>query len=244
MSILPINEKKKTIDVPRNFFIYGATMSGKSYLAQQFPNPLFLNTDGNALANPFPSIQLKNNANENVLRTVDEIITALRNGNNKEGYGYETIIVDVIDDLIQLFEQGICQLNNVNSLSEIGFGKGFATFKSVINNFINDLKGLGLNVVYISRVDYVQDQVNDTVKEVPSLPTKFYNVVNGNCDLVIHTEKIGKNYLQTATNIRKKYYLEDMNNKKIATILHNIPGALYRKEEPKKAVPKKNTAAK
>lgn len=244
MSILPINKKQKTIDVPRNFFIYGATMSGKSYLAQQFPNPLFLNTDGNALSNACPSIQLRNNDESNVLEDIDEIVTELRHNNNKTGYGYETIIIDVIDDVIQLFEQAICKMNHVSSLSEIGYGKGFATFRSVINNFVNDLKSLNMNIVYISRVDYIQEQNSDLVREVPSLATKFYNTINGNCDLVIKTQKIGKNYMKVVTDIRKKYYLEDMNNKKIAKILHEIPGALYRKEKPKAIATKEITTNK
>lgn len=230
MSILPKNEKKKTIDVPKNFFIYGATMSGKSYLAQQFPNPLFLNTDGNAMANPFPNIQLKNDDKENVLNVIDNVISELRVVNEKDGYGYETIIVDVVDDVIQLIEQAICKVNNVTSLSEMGYGKGFSTFSGVLNNFINDLKSLGLNVVYISRVDYVKEPNSDKTKEVPSLKTKYYNLINGNCDLVVHTQKIGTSYLKTATDIRKKYYVEDMNNKNIANILKSIPGALFRKQ--------------
>lgn len=230
MSILPKNEKKKTIDVPKNFFIYGATMSGKSYLAQQFPNPLFLNTDGNAMANPFPNIQLKNDDKENVLKVIDNVISELRTVNEKDGYGYETIIIDVVDDVIQLIEQAICKLNNVTSLSEMGYGKGFSTFSGVLNNFINDLKSLGLNVVYISRVDYVKEPNSDKTKEVPSLKTKYYNLINGNCDLVVHTQKIGTSYLKTATDIRKKYYVEDMNNKNIANILKSIPGALFRKQ--------------
>ncbi|MTV35896.1 NTP-binding protein, partial [Streptococcus pneumoniae] len=40
--------------------MYGETMSGKSYLANEFPNPIVLNTDGNAEANTVPSIQLIN----------------------------------------------------------------------------------------------------------------------------------------------------------------------------------------
>ena len=49
VSILPpLNRQKKVRRIPRNFFIFGDTMSGKSYLAERFPVPLFLNTDGNS----------------------------------------------------------------------------------------------------------------------------------------------------------------------------------------------------
>ena len=43
---LPKDEKLQPKTQPHNFFIWGATMSGKSYFASFFPHPLVLNTDG------------------------------------------------------------------------------------------------------------------------------------------------------------------------------------------------------
>lgn len=243
-SILPTNEKKATIDEPKNFFIYGATMSGKSFLAEHFPSPLFLNTDGNALANPFPNIQLKNVKDENgklkrnVLEDLDQIMTELQYKNKQSKFQYRTIIIDVIDDVCQLIEQAICDMHEVTALSDIGYGKGYAAFNSVLGNFILDLKSLGLNVVYISRVENVTDS-NDKgkQKEIPSLKTKYYNMVNGNCDLVIHTQKIGNNYIKSVKDIRKKYYAEDITDPRVKAILSKITGALF--EKPQQAPNKK-----
>lgn len=242
MSILPKNERKQTIDVPKNFFIYGATMSGKSYLAEHFPSPLFLNTDGNALANPFPNIQLRNIKGEDgklkrsVLTDIDEIMAELQAQNHNSEFQYKTIVIDVIDDVCQLIEQAVCESNGVTALADIGYGKGYAIFNTVLNNFVLNLKSLGLNIVYVSRVEYVAENNDQSkIKEVPSLKTKYYNLVNGNCDLVIHTQKIGKNYMKTAGDIRKKYYVEDIKDPKIARILKSIPGALFQREETKQA---------
>lgn len=251
MSILPKNERKQTIDVPKNFFIYGATMSGKSYLAEHFPSPLFLNTDGNALANPFPNIQLRNIKGEDgklkrsVLTDIDEIMAELQAQNHNSEFQYKTIVIDVIDDVCQLIEQAVCESNNVTALADIGYGKGYAIFNTVLNNFVLNLKSLGLNIVYVSRVEYVAENNDQSkIKEVPSLKTKYYNLVNGNCDLVIHTQKIGKNYMKTAGDIRKKYYVEDIKDPKIARILKSIPGALFQREETKQATTTtKQTAA-
>lgn len=251
MSILPKNERKQTIDVPKNFFIYGATMSGKSYLAEHFPSPLFLNTDSNALANPFPNIQLRNIKGEDgklkrsVLADIDEIMAELQAQNHNSEFQYKTIVIDVIDDVCQLIEQAVCESNNVTALADIGYGKGYAIFNTVLNNFVLNLKSLGLNIVYVSRVEYVAENNDQSkIKEVPSLKTKYYNLVNGNCDLVIHTQKIGKNYMKTAGDIRKKYYVEDIKDPKIARILKSIPGALFQREETKQATTTtKQTAA-
>ena len=45
MSILPPNQPKIADKTPTKFFIWGPSMSGKTYLARQFPNTLILYTD-------------------------------------------------------------------------------------------------------------------------------------------------------------------------------------------------------
>ena len=81
---LPENKPQTPKDTPRNFFIYGETMSGKSYLANEFPNPIVLNTDGNAQANVVPSIQLANVKDKDgkivnsVINQLGEILLALQ----------------------------------------------------------------------------------------------------------------------------------------------------------------------
>lgn len=237
MSILPKNEPHKTIDTPRNFFIYGATMSGKSYLAENFPNPVFLNTDGNSLANKAPSVQLKNERNadgklkKSIIDQLDEFMLELQTTNSKPGYGFETVVVDVIDDVCTLIEQAVCFEAGVGALADIPYGKGYATFNSVLQGLIMELKALPLNVVYISRVETKINDDNSTA-EVPSLKTKYYNVVNGNCDLVIHTQKIGVRYIRSITDKRKDYYASKVDDPKILRILKAIPGAI--KPEPTK----------
>jgi len=225
MSILPENKPHKPIDTPHNFFIYGATMSGKSYLAERFPSPLFLNTDGNSLAQSAPAIQIRNvkNANgrglkQSVIDQLDEIIRALQN----ENHSYKTVVVDVIDDVCVMLEQAICTGEGVQTLADIGYGKGFSMFNTVLQELVMDLKALPLNVVYISRA--VTEGEGIQAHEVPSLRTKYYNIVNGNADLVIHTQRIGKRYIRKVTDRRKEYIREQINDPKILRILDNIPG--------------------
>ncbi|WP_429971180.1 AAA family ATPase [Fructilactobacillus sp. Tb1] len=228
--ILPKNEKKKTIDDPRNFFIYGATMAGKSYLSGKFPDPLFLNTDGNALENEYPSIQLTNTRNadgslkKGVSEQLDEIMLELGTKNNNPDFKYKTVVVDVIDDICSLLEQEICLKNNVDTLADIGYGKGYAMFSQMLNALVMELKTLPVYVIYVSRVGYEGD--GTAQKEIPSLKTKYYNIVNGNCDMVIHCQQVGSNHIRSVTKKRKNYYASKINNKIILNILKNVHGAL------------------
>lgn len=226
MAILPPNKPQETVDTPKNFFLYGATMSGKSYLAGEFPNPLFLDTDGNAGANPYPSIALRNIRDEtgkgfkqSVIDQLDQIILELQTTN----HSYETIVLDVIDDIVVMIEQYITVNAGVESLGDIPYGKGYAAFNNIFQQLVIDLKALPINVIYISRISTWED--NGIQKEEPSLKEKHVNIVNGNCDYMIQTKKIGRNYVRTVKAKRKNYQREKVDNEQILKILDTITGA-------------------
>lgn len=225
MSILPKNEKIAPQVEPKNFFIYGATMSGKSYFASFFPNPLVLNTDGNSTQGTAPSIQIRNTRNKNgslnesCIKQIDDIITALQT----ENHGFETIIIDVIDDICVMLEQAICLGNNVEALSDIPYGKGYSLFNSILQQFVMDLKALPMNVIFISREITNTDEKTGRSDTKPSLKDKYYNIVNGNCDLVVHTQKFGQdNYMKTVTDRRTVYKPEDIKNERVRKLLSSV----------------------
>lgn len=227
MSILPEDKPQHPTPQPHNFFIWGATMSGKSYFASFFPHPLSLNTDGNSEQGSAPSIQIRNVRGENgalkqsVIDQLDEIITELQSTDNT----FQTLIVDVIDDICVMIEQAICIDNNVQALNDIAFGKGYAMFNSVLQQFVMDLKALPMNVIYVSRELQDVDEQTGAIDYKPSLKTKYYNIVNGNCDLVIHTQKFGKdNYTRTITDRRTKYKKENITDARVKKLLESCNG--------------------
>lgn len=243
---LPENKPQIPKDTPRNFFIYGDTMSGKSYLANEFPNPIILNTDGNAEANTVPSIQLLNvkddqgRITKSVIEQLSEIMLALRT----QKHNYQTIVIDVIDDVIDLITFALQDQFGVDSLAEIGYGKGYAMLKSVLKEMISDLKAMPFNVIYISRLDEVYDEKGKKIGERPSLGQKQLNQFNGNCDLMIKTEKVGNHYNREIDRKRKKYYMDQVDDKAILKILSTIRGALEPAKAPSKPAPAKKEEAK
>lgn len=231
---LPENKPQIPKDTPRNFFIYGETMSGKSYLANEFPNPIVLNTDGNAEANSVPSIQLINEKNgqgritNSVIKQLSEILLALQTQN----HSYETVVIDVIDDVIEMIKIAVCDeltpsgKPRIKSLSEIPYGKGYDFFNQAITELVIDLKALPMNVIYISRQISDYDDNGNATKDKPSLKDKYVNLINGNSDLMIHTEKIGNNYNREVDRRRKAYYVDQVDDKEILKILSTVRGAL------------------
>lgn len=141
-----------------------------------------------------------------------------------EQHTFKTVVIDVIEDVCVLIEQAICKENGVSSLADIGYGKGFSMFNSMLQEFVMDLKALPMNVIYISRED--TRTIDNSTEKVPALKQKYYNIVNGNCDLVIHTEHFGNKYFRSVTNMRQKYKESEIEDPQIKRILEAIPGAL------------------
>ena len=228
MSILPPNKPQIPVDTPRNFFIWGPTMGGKSFLASQFPNPIVFNTDGNAEANTVPSVQIRNikgvdgKIKRSVVDQLDKLITALQT----EKHTYETVVIDVIDDIVVMIEQYICDKEDVETIGDIPYGKGYAAFTNIFQQLVIELKSLPMNVIYISR-NASKTEGNIEI-EIPSLKEKHQNIVNGNCDLSIQCKKVGKNYIRVAKARRKDYMRDQVDDEKILAILDTITGVFGR----------------
>ena len=247
---LPKVEKLSPKSEPKNFFIWGAPMTGKSYFSSFFPNPLILNTDGNSKQGSAPSIQLRNIRNEagglkqSVIKQLDDIVIALQVENPKrpENQQFKTIVIDVIDDVCIQIEQAICLDAGVQALSDIPYGKGYAMFNTALQQFVMDLKALPLNVIYISRELAITDESTGATTYEPSLKTKYYNIVNGNCDVVIRTKKIGDgqnaSYFREVKALRTMYNPANITDHRILQLLESCTG-MFKKEDLEKLQAKK-----
>ena len=247
---LPKVEKLSPKSEPKNFFIWGSPMTGKSYFSSFFPNPLILNTDGNSKQGSAPSIQLRNIRNEtgglkqSVIKQLDDIVIALQVENPKrpENQQFKTIVVDVIDDVCVMIEQAICLDAGVQALSDIPYGKGYAMFNTALQQFVMDLKALPLNVIYISRELAITDENTGATTYEPSLKAKYYNIVNGNCDVVIRTKKIGDgqnaSYFREVKALRTMYDPANITDHRILQLLESCKG-IFRREDLEKLQAKK-----
>ncbi|MBH9985178.1 AAA family ATPase [Lactobacillus sp. M0390] len=230
---LPKPKKLEPKAQPHNFFIWGAPMSGKSYFASFFPNPIVLNTDGNSEQVTAPGFQIRNLRDKNgnptqlVTKQMDDIILALQNQAQGEDV-FKTVVVDVIDDIIVMLEQAICWDNNVKSLSDIPYGKGYALFNTALQQLVMDLKALPMNIIYISRENSITDDSTGATSYHPSLKTKYFNVVNGNCDVEIRTKKVGDgvnaSYFREVKSLRTQYNPKNITDKRILKLLETCNG--------------------
>ena len=212
MSILPINQPKIADKTPTKFLIWGPSMSGKTYLARQFPNPLILNTDGNGKKVETPSIDIQD------FEHFMNVIGALE----KEKHTYETIIIDLIDDIETMLTSRICAQYGVETIGEIKWGKGWAEQMQKWKNLMVRLANMKMNVIFISH--FIEKSDDDKVNMTPSLPVKFLNMCMGRCDLGIKTTKMGNRYIRTVTERREAYTEDVVKDPVILEILKDVIG--------------------
>lgn len=213
MAILPENKLMEKDITPKVFFIWGQSMHGKTYLAKQFPNPIILNTDGNGKKIDTPHIDILD---------FEQFVGALKE--IEEGnHSYETIVIDLVDDIKTFMEDYICKKHGVENLADAPFGKGFSDAKSIWKRLMIRLSQLPYTVIFISHIIQVTDEYDkNTMIEQPSLEQKYLNMTKGRTDVMIKCQKIGKNYFQFCNEKRDIYKKEDFKNSKILDVLKNV----------------------
>lgn len=221
----PEDKPQKPKIEPHYFFIYGKPMSGKTFFASYFPHSIDINTDGNAKQSRIPPLNLLTHKNgkpvKNVYQRLKDIIEYLPKTT------FQTVVIDTIEDVVSALAKQIVEEAgeiDINSGS-LSYGKGSGRLKSQIETLVLGLKALPVNVIWISREEEKNDLAAGTSEIVPALKTKYYNIVAGNCDLVIHTQKFGKDtYTRTITNRRAKYKPEDISDPTIRRLLESCDG--------------------
>lgn len=192
--------------------MYGEQEDRKTYFARQFPNPILLNTDGNASKVDTPSVDIVNF--EQFIKVLNEIEA----GNHT----FETVIIDLIDDIELMMINYICEKFKVDSLADIPYGAGYAKANKLWKDLMMSLSKSKYNIIFISHI--VEKLENNNTIQVPSLPSKSLNSCLGRCDLQIQTLKMGNTYNKLVTSKRDNYVPSDIKNPKILEILKPIIG--------------------
>lgn len=205
-TILPTNEEKIVDVTPKNYLVWGESMSGKTYFATQFPNPILLNTDGNAVKVPTPSIDIRDY--DQFIQIVGEL--------EKGGHPYESVIIDLVDDIKTLLTISICKRYKVRNLLDVPYGKATSEFKDSWQKLMTKLSQLSCQVIFISHIIESQEV------EKPSLNQRELNVCMGRCDVSIRCKKIGEKYIRQCDRKRQIYTPSDIHNEQMLDLLLTV----------------------
>lgn len=191
--LLPKNERRNLNATKKKVvWLYGAPFSGKTFFANQFPDPLMLNTDGNIKFVDAPYIAIRDTvtvegritkrklAYEVFVETVDEL--------EKKQNTFKTIVVDLLEDVYEACRVYICDRQGWKHESD----DSFRAWDMVRSEFLNTLKRLinmdYENIILISHEDRTRDltrKSGDKISSIkPNLQDKVANKVSGMVDLV------------------------------------------------------------
>lgn len=157
--------------------LYGEPGVGKSTFAVQFPKPYFICTDGNYEyledfgADPNAHIEVAS-------------YDAFKKLVDSDFKDYDTIVVDLLEDLFKMNEVEYCTRNKLEHISDVGFAKGYDSTRTDFFITISKLLQKPKNIVLIMHgVSYTEKDRRgvEHTRHCPSgrLPDKVLDMLEG-----------------------------------------------------------------
>jgi hypothetical protein len=138
----------------------------------------------------------------------------------KGEHTYESIIIDLVDDIKTILSTYICKRHKVNNLVDVPYGKATSEFKDCWQRLMTKLSQLPYTIIFISHIVEVQEV------EKPSLAQRELNVCMGRCDVAIRCRKIGEKYISQCDRKRQVYTPSDIKDERILNVLSSIPNLI------------------
>lgn len=158
--------------------IYGEPAVGKSVFSLGWPKPFFVCTDENY---DFLDVFGAKENNHIQLSTWKEF----KEWVNKFDFSkYETIVVDLIDDLYQWADAEYCKKSRIDDLGDIGYGKGYKVVRNDFTYYMLQLINKKCNIILLSHEDRSQEKTTKGTAYTaysPSsyVPKKVWELING-----------------------------------------------------------------
>jgi hypothetical protein len=129
---------------PQKVVAYGPEGVGKSTLASQTPDPVFLDTEGGT-----HHLDIVRIDSASTWEQITAAIAALAKG----GHGFKTLVIDTADWLEKRLIEHLCRKHNKDGIEDFGYGKGYVVLAEEFAKFLSSLDGLlaqGMHVVFLA----------------------------------------------------------------------------------------------
>lgn len=128
-----IKKSKALLNFPQLNIFMGSPKVGKSTIMAKCPKALILDLEGTG----YQSIDTDAKIIVMTLSQMKESISYFFSEQNKE---FDTLIIDHLRMVSNLYSEAILKENNVRFLEEVGYGKGVSQLKNYLFKFIKGLK--------------------------------------------------------------------------------------------------------
>ena len=172
---------------PVKMLLYAPPGTGKSVFAAHFPKPFFICTDGNYEWLLDFGAKEDDHININSFAEFERLV-------QNDFAGYDTIVVDLIEDIYKWNEYEFCKKQKVDHLSDAGgFGKGWDITRTRLFVACSKLLSLPKNVIFLSHESsYVEKdrKGNEKTKYQPSnlMSEKFMIMLEGRLRYVLRAK--------------------------------------------------------
>lgn len=191
--LLPKNERRNIERISKKVvWLYGAPFSGKTFLANKFPEPLMLNTDGNIKFIDSPYLAIKDQVTVEGRMTKRVLAWAMFKETieelEKKQNDFKTIVVDLLEDVYEHCRVFIYDREGITHESD----NSFKYYDVVRTEFLSTLKRLMNmdyeNIILISHEDTSKDitkKSGDKITAIkPNIADKVALKVAGMVDIV------------------------------------------------------------
>ena len=175
--------QKGKVHAPWRTMIYGTHGIGKSTFGAQAERPIFLPTEDGQSKIDCHKFPLAESFDQ-----FESYLICLAT----ENHDYKTAVVDSADWLEKLIWKEVCRVKNVQSIEDIGFGKGYKfaldwwdrVFKAL--NYLRSEKGMGCVVIAHTDVTKFEDPSTDNYdRYAPKLHKTVSALLQEWCDDVL-----------------------------------------------------------
>ena len=167
-------------------FLYGGWKTGKTTTAVKFPKHFLLAFEKGYSAIPGAMAQPINSWSE-----FKQVLRQLKDEKAKEMF--ETIIVDTADIAYDYCSKYICSNNGVDTIADIGYGKGYGLVEKEFDEALRTIVQLGYGLVVISHETdktFTDESGKQFNKIVPTLDKRANNVLARMCDIIGYTRSV------------------------------------------------------
>lgn len=167
-------------------FLYGGWKTGKTTTAVKFPKHFLLAFEKGYSAIPGAMALPINSWSE-----FKQVLRQLKTDAAKEKF--ETIIVDTADIAYDYCSKYICSNNGVDTIADIGFGKGYGLVEKEFDEALRQIVQMGYGLVVISHETdktFTDESGKQYNKIVPTLDKRANNVLARMCDIIGYTRSV------------------------------------------------------